>query len=215
MTQQIRGNTQIMDGTLPGGEGGYTQEQIEDFVGAMVTGNTETGIAVTYDDSAGKLNFDAQTAGDARYALTANGVTNGNTHDHNGGDGGTIAYSSLSGALTQTAGTYTPTATAIANVDSVTPETAYYIRIGDNIIVHGSIEIDSTTGSVLTRVRITLPVASAFTVITDLAGMCSQSTDNTVGAVRAETTNDEAEIRITPTSTVARTYYYTFQYKII
>jgi hypothetical protein len=46
----------------------YTDEMAQDAVGAMVTGNTETGIAVTYDDAAGKLNFDAQTAGDARYA---------------------------------------------------------------------------------------------------------------------------------------------------
>ena len=39
--------------------GGYTQEQIEDFVGNMVTGNTETGISVVYDDANSKLNFDA------------------------------------------------------------------------------------------------------------------------------------------------------------
>lgn len=40
--------------TLPAG---LTQEQVEDFVGAMVSGNTESGITVTYDDAAGKLNF--------------------------------------------------------------------------------------------------------------------------------------------------------------
>jgi hypothetical protein len=34
-----------------------TQERVEDFVGGMVSGNTETGIAVTYDDTNGKLNF--------------------------------------------------------------------------------------------------------------------------------------------------------------
>ena len=34
-----------------------TQEQVEDFVGGMVTGNTETGITVTYDDSDGTLDF--------------------------------------------------------------------------------------------------------------------------------------------------------------
>ncbi len=33
------------------------QEEIEDIVGAMVTANTEAGIAVTYDDGTGKLNF--------------------------------------------------------------------------------------------------------------------------------------------------------------
>ena len=36
----------------------------------------------------------------AEYALAAQGVTNGNSHDHNGGDGAQIAYSSLSGAPT-------------------------------------------------------------------------------------------------------------------
>jgi len=34
-----------------------TQERVEDYVGGMVSGNTETGIAVTYDDTNGKLNF--------------------------------------------------------------------------------------------------------------------------------------------------------------
>lgn len=46
--------------SLPGftaGPSGLTQEQIEDIVGAMVTGNTETNITVTYDDAAAKLNF--------------------------------------------------------------------------------------------------------------------------------------------------------------
>lgn len=34
-----------------------TEEQVEDFVGGMVTGNTETLITVTYDDNGGVLNF--------------------------------------------------------------------------------------------------------------------------------------------------------------
>ena len=36
---------------------GVTQENVEDWVGDMVTGNTETGITVTYDDSDGTLDF--------------------------------------------------------------------------------------------------------------------------------------------------------------
>lgn len=40
-----------------GGGGTVTDEQIQDVVGGMVTGNTETGITVTYDDTNGKLNF--------------------------------------------------------------------------------------------------------------------------------------------------------------
>jgi DNA polymerase III gamma/tau subunit len=35
-----------------------TTENVEDIVGAMVGGNTENGISVTYNDAGGKLNFD-------------------------------------------------------------------------------------------------------------------------------------------------------------
>lgn len=36
---------------------GFNEEEIQDIVGAMVSGNTETNISVTYDDTNGKLNF--------------------------------------------------------------------------------------------------------------------------------------------------------------
>jgi hypothetical protein len=45
---------------VPSADTGKTQEEIEDIVGAMVSGNTETGISVTYSDNAGnagKLDF--------------------------------------------------------------------------------------------------------------------------------------------------------------
>jgi len=35
-----------------------TQEQVEDFVGGMLTGNTETGITVTYQDADGTIDFE-------------------------------------------------------------------------------------------------------------------------------------------------------------
>lgn len=41
-----------------------------------------------------------QARGDSRYALTSKGVTNGDTHDHVGGDGAQIAHGNLSGAGT-------------------------------------------------------------------------------------------------------------------
>jgi len=46
----------------------YRAETVEDIVGDMVTGNTETNITVTYSDngaSSGKLNFSVNTADDA------------------------------------------------------------------------------------------------------------------------------------------------------
>ena len=52
--------TIYQSGTIfQGGGGGstLTEEQVEDFVGGMVTGNTETGITVTYQDADGTLDF--------------------------------------------------------------------------------------------------------------------------------------------------------------
>jgi hypothetical protein len=48
-----------------------TNEAVQDIVGAMVTSNTETGIAVTYDDSDGTLDFvvTSQTENDFTTAL--------------------------------------------------------------------------------------------------------------------------------------------------
>ena len=60
-----------------------SQEQVEDYAGGMVSGNTETGITVTYDDTAGKLNFvatDASTTNEIQnLSLTgqALGITSG------------------------------------------------------------------------------------------------------------------------------------------
>ena len=58
-----------------------TDEELQDLVGAMVSGNTETGIAVTYDDTNGKLNFVAEVTQaelDAK-ADTASAVMDGDT----------------------------------------------------------------------------------------------------------------------------------------
>ncbi len=45
--------------TITGSNTQLTQEQVEDFVGGMVSSNSETGITVTYDDTNGKLDFSA------------------------------------------------------------------------------------------------------------------------------------------------------------
>ena len=55
-----------------------TEEQVDDFVGGMVAGNTETGIAVTYQDGDGTLDFavsDTTVAGDSG----STGITPGDT----------------------------------------------------------------------------------------------------------------------------------------
>lgn len=55
-----------------------TEEEVEDFVGGMINGNTETGITVTYEDSDGTLDFvvdDTTFAGDTGSAAITPGTT--------------------------------------------------------------------------------------------------------------------------------------------
>jgi len=54
-------------------------EEVQDIVGTMVTGNTETGIAVTYDDTNAKLNFVAEVTQAELDALAASAVLDGDT----------------------------------------------------------------------------------------------------------------------------------------
>ena len=67
-----------------------TEEQVDDFVGGMVAGNTETGISVTYEDSDGTLDFvvsDTTVAGDSG----STGITPGDTLTIAGGTNATSA----------------------------------------------------------------------------------------------------------------------------
>ncbi len=78
-----------------------TEEQVEDFVGGMVTGNTETGIAVTYQDGDGTLDFvvaDTTVSGDSG----STGITPGDTLVIAGGTNVTTAMSGDTLTITST-----------------------------------------------------------------------------------------------------------------
>ena len=52
--------------------GGYTDEQAQDAAGGMFSGNTETGITATYDDTTGKINLVVATQSDVNFTSTLN-----------------------------------------------------------------------------------------------------------------------------------------------
>lgn len=112
-------------------------------------------------------------------------------------------------------GTYTPTATAITNLDSVTPSLSFHTRIGDIVAVGLSGTMDPTAaGNVVFRVSI--PIASAFAATTDATG--------TIGGlpfvggeniVQADPTNDQLTIRIGNSQTTSIPWSATAFYRVL
>lgn len=100
-----------------------------------------TGLA---DDDHAQYHTDAR--GDARYAPIAKGVTNGDSHDHSGGDGAQIAYSGLSGLPTLGTAAATASSAYATAAQGTTADSA--IQPGDDAADLGSGA--ATDGYVLT-----------------------------------------------------------------
>ena len=81
------------------------------------------------------------------YAPAAQGVTNGNSHNHDGGDGAQIAYSSLSGLPTLPTGTNTGDQT-LSNTSNATSHTVTLSGSGGSLqLVEGSNVTLTTSGT--------------------------------------------------------------------
>lgn len=98
-------------------------EATEDVVGAMVSSNTESGIAVTYDDSTGKLNFDVSDpviSIDGDVAGSATMTNLGNVTINTGITAGVIVNADISGAAAIAASKIAGTAITAADTGTVT-----------------------------------------------------------------------------------------------
>jgi hypothetical protein len=113
-------------------------------------------------------------------------------------------------------GTYTPTLTNSANIDSSTAYSCQYMRVGSIVSVSGRVDIDQTASATQTDLKMTLPVASDFANSNELAGAAYSIPSLTVGAaVFASIADNLALIRFTSSGTGVVTLLFTFQYRII
>ena len=162
-------------------------EGVQDAVGGMVTGNTENGIAVTYDDATGKLNFDV-----ADPVITLSG--------------------DVTGSATMTnLGNVTITATIAANsIELGTDTTGNYVAtIAANATTgYGGITI-SGSGSENAAVTIGIDPSNADFIenMQDLiGGMVSTNTENGIAVTYNDSTNkldfDVGDFTITLTGDV-------------
>ena len=74
-----------LDGIESGATADQTDEEIQDIVGAMLTGNTESGITVTYQDSDGTIDFSVASQTDENFTTAdhskLDGIESGATAD--------------------------------------------------------------------------------------------------------------------------------------
>ena len=127
-----------------------TNEQVQDIVGGMVTGNTETGITVTYQDGDGTLDFvvgtlnqdttgNAATATALETARTIGGVSFDGTSNINLAGVNTSGNQDTSG----NAATATKLATA-RNIAGVSFDGSANISLNNNAITNGAGYIDGS-----------------------------------------------------------------------
>ncbi|MCP5353535.1 MAG: hypothetical protein H6926_10190, partial [Chromatiales bacterium] len=129
-----------------------------------------TGLA---DDDHTQYHNDAR--GDARYALIAKGVTNGDTHDHSGGDGAQIDYTTL--ANLPTLGTAAAAATGDFTAAAHATDTANPHSVTKSQV--GLANADNTSDA-------NKPVSTAQQTALDLkANIASPTFTGTVGGITA------------------------------
>jgi len=86
-----------LDGIEPNATANQTDEEIQDIVGGMLSGNTESGITVTYQDSDGTIDFSVASQTDNNFTnadqAKLNGIETGATADQTASDIKTLLQS--------------------------------------------------------------------------------------------------------------------------
>lgn len=127
---------------------------------------------------------------------------------------------SMTGATNQYvgSGTYVPAPVAGTNATAPTISTAWkWTRVGNVVSVSGTLltGVLSAAGDTATIIYIPLPIASAFTVVSNLNGTAGTTVADKWHFVQADATNDRAELNFAASTTSGHAYYLTFSYEVV
>jgi hypothetical protein len=114
-------------------------------------------------------------------------------------------------------GTYTPTATGVANTSVITTNLSNWMRVGNVVTVSGIVEVSTTSASTSTAFYITLPVASELVSAFNTAGTAISNTLGSTMAIYADTANNTAIFQNSGgwTTTASISMIFTFTYVIL
>jgi hypothetical protein len=113
---------------------------------------------------------------------------------------------------------YSPTVTAVTNTTVVATGVSQFSRVGSRVTVGGRISVTPTAAGFV-RVRVSLPIASAMTLATDVSGsgcVISTTAANIVPVwVQADATNDTFDIGFNAPNTTLALIAFSATYKVI
>lgn len=123
--------------------------------------------------------------------------------------------SAITGTTNQyiASGTYTPTITGVANYSSSTSDVATYIRVGNVVTVSGSLSVTPLGVGTLVF-RFNLPIASNFTLSTEVTGSAQDENIYDITSIAAHVSTDQALIQCSASNTNNRLFSYIYQYEV-
>jgi hypothetical protein len=127
------------------------------------------------------------------------------------GNGVTLTGIQVNGLMS---GTYTPTLTNLTNIDTSTAMLSQWIKIGDIVIVAGSLQVDATAAGAFT-LNMTLPIASEIAATTDVGGSFGSGSADRGGRIEGVIAANEAIFRGNTSGASNSTYGFTFSYRIL
>ncbi len=126
-----------------------------------------------------------------------------------------LSTTSITNSTGLASGTYTPTITNTTNVTASTPYLSNYVRIGSQVIVFWSVDINATAAT-NTEFQMTLPVASNFGNTIQLTGSGSCLTVAAQSSVAlGDASTDRASIQFVATTTGYASHRGSFMYQVI
>lgn len=112
-------------------------------------------------------------------------------------------------------GQYTPVTVGLVNIDTVTAYTCQYMQVGTVVSVSGRLNIDVTAAANPAQVSIALPIPSAFTEVSNCAGIAYSKATGETAEITADIVNLVALMDWTATSAAANDWSFHFEYSLV
>lgn len=124
----------------------------------------------------------------------------------------------VTGATNQyiASGTYTPTLTNTTNITSSSASVCQWLRVGNVVTVSGKATVEPTSTGTVTRLGISLPIASGLASSTELGGAGTYNGTNLRDVVcfAGDATNDRVEASFFPNATSSSDLPFSFTYLV-